>query len=353
MAYTTIDDPTIYFNTVLYTGTNTSGTGTVTGVGFQPDFVWGKIRSTTGQHNLYDSVRGVGKRLISNGTDSEETNAAFGYLSAFDSDGFTTSAGSTNNENFNETGETFVAWNWYTGATASSNTDGSITSTVSANTTAGFSIGTYTGNSTSGATVGHGLSDTPDCIIVKTTNASDNWQVYHQALGNTSRVELNNTDAKGTSTALWNNTSPTSSVFSLGNGSVTNSSSRNYVFYAFAEKKNYSKFGTFRGNGSTNGTFVYTGFKPAWIMTKRTDSSTGGSWQMYDNKRLGYNVDNNQMKADKTNAEDTTDGLDILSNGFKMRNSGSSYNTSGGTYIYMAFAESPFVSSSGIPTTSR
>ena len=347
MAYTTIDKPSDYFNTVIWTGDGTSSRG-ITGVGFQPDFVWLKRRDSAGNQNVYDVIRGATNYILTDSANAEATIAT--RLTSFDSDGFTVG----NNGNTNTSSGTYVAWNWLTdNTTGSSNTDGSITSTVSANTTAGFSIGTYTGNSTSGATVGHGLSDTPDCIIVKTTNASDNWQVYHQALGNTSRVELNNTDAKGTSTALWNNTSPTSSVFSLGNGSVTNSSSRNYVFYAFAGKKGYSKFGSYTGNGSTNGTFVYTGFKPAWVMIKRTNSTS--NWTLWDTTRQENEI-NKPLWADLSNAEaaQTTVKLDLLSNGFKIRGTGTNVGLSGSTYIYMAFAENPFVTGAvKLPSTAR
>ena len=346
MAYTTIDKPTDYFNTVLYSGN--SGTQSITGVGFQPDWTWVKRRNGVTSHGLTDSVRGAGLTLFSDTTQVEQNYSA--YFTSFDSDGFSLAIGGNV---YNASGSNYVAWNWLGGGTASSNTDGSITSSVSANTTAGFSIGTYTGNSTSGATVGHSLSDTPDCIIVRTTSGTDSWQVYHQALGNTSRLELNNTDAKGTSTALWNNTSPTSSVFSLGNGSVVNSSTRDYVFYAFAEKKGYAKFGSYTGNGSTDGAFVYTGFKPAWVMYKVT--STTNSWVIQDTKRSTTNVIDDYLLAEKSNAEATSSALniDFLSNGFKHRNSSSASNASGSTYIYMAFAENPFTTSTGIPTTAR
>ena len=248
MAYTTINKSSDYFNTVLYTGSNTSGTGTVTGVGFQPDWVWGKIRSTTGQHNLYDSVRGVGKRLISNSTDAEETNAAYGYLSAFDSDGFTTSAGSTNNENFNTTSATYASWNWKAGGgQGSSNTDGSINTTyTSVNTTAGFSISTYEGTG-SAATVGHGLGVTPAMVLVKNIDAAQNWLMYHQDIGATKYLRLNLTNGQGTSSGPWNNTAPTSSVFYIGADGAVTGNGQTHVAYCFAEKTGYSKFGSFTG----------------------------------------------------------------------------------------------------------
>ena len=345
MAYTTIDKPTDYFNTVLYSGN--SGTQSITGVGFQPDWTWVKRRNGVTSHGLTDSVRGAGLTLFSDTTQVEQNYSA--YFTSFDSDGFSLAIGGNV---YNASGSNYVAWNWLGGGTASSNTDGSITSSVSANTTAGFSIGTYTGNSTSGATVGHSLSDTPDCIIVRTTSGTDSWQVYHQALGNTSRLELNNTDAKGTSTALWNNTSPTSSVFSLGNGSVVNSSTRDYVFYAFAEKKGYSKFGSYTGNGSTDGAFIYTGFKPSFFMIKRTDSA-GGAWNILDNKRSTFNLVNKYIQANDSAVEATFSFGDFLSNGFKFRSSSANLNGSGNTFIYMAFAENPFTTSTGIPCTAR
>ena len=339
-----INKPTDYFNTVLYSGTGSSNS--VTGVGFQPDWTWIKSRNNTRNHNVYDSVRGTTKVIYADLTNAESTQAS--GLTSFNSDGFTV----VSDLGVNGASDNYASWNWLAGGTASSNTDGSITSSVSANTTSGFSIGTYTGNSTSGATVGHGLSDTPDWIIVKTTSAADNWQVYHQALGNTSRLELNNTDAVASSTALWNNTSPTSSVFSLGNGSVVNSSSRDYVFYAFAEKKGFSKFGKYRGNSSSDGVFVYLGFKPAMVMVK---SNATEAWEILDNKRSNsFNAVDGVLFPNLSNAEETTNDIcDFLSNGIKFRHSDGRHNSSAHDTYFMAFAESALVGTNNIPAVAR
>ena len=341
MAYTTIDNPTDYFNTVLYTGDGTSSKA-VTGVGFQPDWVWLKARSATYSHQLFDVARGATQLLTSEATDAEQTLSG---VTSFDSDGFTvgSDAGSNNNTT------TFVSWNWLAGGSASSNTDGSITSSVSANTTAGFSIVTFTTSSGSSDTIGHGLGVAPSVVICKATAASDDWFVFHESLGATKRTRLNLTNATDTNT-IWNDTAPTSSVFSLR---LTNfGTSRSGVAYCFAEKKGYSKFGSYTGNGSTNGTFIYTGFKPAFVIFKRTD---GGSdnWLMYDNTRNPFNSIDKRLYPDASDGEDTGSHMDFVSNGIKFISSTGGLNGSGNTYIYMAFAESPFVTSKGIPTTAR
>ena len=343
MAYTTIDDPTIYFNTVLYTGDGTSSKA-VTGVGFQPDWVWLKARSAAYSHQLFDVVRGATKLLTSEATDAEQTLSG---VTSFDSDGFTvgSDAGSNNNTT------TFVSWNWLAGGSASSNTDGSITSSVSANTTAGFSIVSYTGNGVSGATIGHGLGSKPRWIVAKMRDSANNWLVQHGSLGATKRLLLDTTLAESTQ-PFWGNTEPTSDVFSVGSVDLVNQSGNTYIAYCFAEKKGYSKFGSYTGNGNADGPFIYTGFKPAWVMIK--PSSYANSWLLLDNKRPGFNVTNDRLEADGNGAEnDSIDHADFLSNGFKIRTSNAHPNNSGGTLIYAAFAESPFVSSSGIPTTAR
>ena len=352
MAYTTIDNPALFFNTVLYTGdmVDSDGTGhtqSITGVGFQPDWVWHKDRSEAKTHIIVDRVRGVSSYnwMTSNNSGAELTTNTNGAISSIDSDGITVQNGndsSAKSNNAGKNGNAYVVWNWLAGGSASSNSDGDITSSVSANTTAGFSIVSYTGTG-SAATIGHGLGVAPSMLIFKNRDSTDSWNVQHDGLTSYDYyVRLNSTGAQNNDIDVGNS-APTSTVVSVGSHAQQNGNGNDMILYAFAEKKGYSKISSYTGNGNADGTFVYTGFKPAWIMTKRTDSSTGGSWQMYDNKRLGYNVDNNQMKADKTNSEDTSDGLDILSNGFKMRNSGNSYNASGATYIYMAFAEAPFV----------
>jgi hypothetical protein len=345
MPYTTIDKGSSYFNTVTYTGTGASNART--GVGFKPDWVWIKGRSGATDHGIYDAVRGVQKQLESNTTTAETTETT--GLTAFGSDGFTVGALAQ----LNTSSATYVAWNWLGANTTVSNTSGTITSTVSANTTSGFSIVTRTGTGSLG-TVGHGLGVAPKMIITKKRSAVDAWGVYHASLGATKFLILNTTASEGTSGAPFNNTEPTSSVFTVNTRAGFNGSGETFVDYCFAEVKGYSKFGSYTGNGSTDGTFVYTGFKPAFIMVKRTDSTY--SWYIFDNKRSGYNVDNDSLSPDLATEEfdgQTYAFIDLLSNGFKMRDTFAGRNGSGGTFIYMAFADSPFVSSKSIPTTAR
>ena len=349
MAYSNINKPNEYFNSVLYTGNG--GTNNITGVEFQPDLVWIKNRNSTNEHNLTDIVRGATKYLHSNLTQSETTAA--NSLTSFDSDGFSLG----NNANFNTNTNTYVAWNWLADNTSgSSNTDGSITSTVSANTTSGFSIVSYTGNGSAGATIGHGLGVKPAMMIIKNRiSGAESWQVYHQAYGTgTQYFLLNSTDAVLTFSTVFNNTAPTSSVFSVGTAGGTNGSSQGMIAYCFAEKKGFSKFGSYTGNGSTDGTFIYTGFKPAFFITKRTDSAA--SWKLLDNKRDAYNDGTGaNLNVNDNDAEDDNSAyaVDFLSNGFKIRNANANFNTSGGTYIYMAFAENPLVAGNYVPTTAR
>jgi hypothetical protein len=348
MAYTDIDDPSAYFQTLLYTGNGADDRALVNdgNSDLQPDWIWFKERNSTSTHQWLDSSRGVNKALSSPDDGAEETYA---YLSSFDSDGFTfdQSDGSTN-ENTN----TFVAWQWKAnGGTTASNTDGSITTTVQANTDAGFSIVTYTGTG-SNATVGHGLGAVPDMVIVKRTSAADNWGVQlANALGNTNALRLNLTDSYGGANGAgwWNDTSPTSTTVSIGTRSEVNTNTSTYIMYCFKNIQGYSKFGSYIGNGNANGTFVYTGFKPAWVMCKSTASTS--DWYIYDNKREGYNVDNDHLLANSTAAEATADEIDMLSNGFKLRIA-TDPNVAE-AYVYMAFAEHPFVSSKGVPTTAR
>jgi len=342
-----INKPNTYFNPVLYTGTG--ATQSITGVNFQPDFTWIKNRNSTIDHNLFDSVRGVGKQLQTNTSGSEITSAD--ALSAFGSDGFTITGTGNNYTNVNT--YTYASWNWLAGGTAVSNTDGSITSQVSANQTAGFSIVSYTG-SPPVATVGHGLGVAPSVMILKDRDAVSDWIVFHSSLANNQYLDLNNTNAVATDTNVWNNTAPTSSVFTVGDYSYTNPSSRAMIAYCFAEKKGFSKFGSYTGNGSADGTFVYTGFKPAFIFSKRTDSA-GTNWTIWDNKRSSsnYNPTNKILHPNVTNTENTADDTDFLSNGFKLRATALGMNASGGTYIYMAFAENPLVGTNNIPATAR
>ena len=347
MAYTDIDKPSDYFNTKLYTGNGS--TQSITGVGFKPDWVWLKHRDGAQDNNLFDAVRGVTKYIESNTNDAEATDV--NRLTSFNTDGFTLGNEAVVNGNYN----LYVSWNWLGANGTASNTDGSITSTVSANTTSGFSIVSWTGTGTNPSTIGHGLGTAPSCIILKNRDASGGigeWYVGHDGIGWTDRLKLNTDQTTASSVTLWNNTAPTSFVFTIS--SSLNFSGDNTIAYCFAEKKGFSKFGSYTGNGSTDGTFVYTGFKPAWVMVKRTDNAR--SWIMNDNKRDTFNVVNNQLYADLNYAEASAGsglGTDFLSNGFKQRGIGAGYNASGGTYIYMAFAENPFVTSTSIPCTAR
>ena len=345
MAYTTIDKPTDYFNTVLYTGNATTPTN-ITGVGFQPDWVWIKNRDNAEMHILADVVRGANKLLESNTSDAElsDTN----YIKAFQSDGF--QIGSEGSVNGNTQGH--VAWNWLASNTTASNSNGSITSTVSANTTSGFSIVSYTGNGSAGATVGHGLSSQLDVIFIKNRTDVEAWQTYHRPLGATHHLSLNTTASAQDNNTRFNDTDPTSSVFTLGNNDTVNKNTSNFVAYCFHSVKGFSKMGSFQGNGSTDGTFVYTGFKPAWVMVKAS-SFSGESWYTFDNKRNTFNVLDKGLVPNQNIAEFTASALDFTSNGFKIRANAPNYNTSGATYIYMCFASNPFVTSTGIPTVAR
>jgi len=348
MAYTTIDKPTDYFSTNLWVADDSSPRS-FTGFGHQPDFVWVKHRGSANiNHTLVDSVRGGDKMLFSNTTAAEDTKS-HGEITSFDSDGITVADGTNATyprlyfndlDPFGAGGGNYVGWSWLAGGTASSNTDGSITSTVSANTTAGFSIVSYTGTG-SNATVGHGLGVAPKVVLIKNRDGVDVWVMQHGSLADNEFLEFNNTSAKQTDSARFNGTAPTSSVFSVGTSGTTNGNTEKFIAYCFAEKKGYSKFGSYTGNGNADGSFIFTGFKPAWVMIKRTDSAD--NWVINDNKRLGYNVDNNELFANLINTEDTNDVIDLLSNGFKLRHSAGRHNNSGGNYIYMCFAENPFV----------
>ena len=340
MAYTTIDDPHKFFNIILWTGDGT-GNRSLTGVGFQPDWVWTKLRSTAGSHQIYDIVRGATKDLESDNANAESTSNEDGFLNSFDSDGFTMNDGSSSDFYGNDTGKTYVAWNWLAGGSTSSNGDGSITSTVSVNSTSGFSIVSYVGGGASSATVGHGLGATPAMIIVKNRSITEEWRVWHQNLsGSTYKVSLNSSGAQDSSATVFNGQSST--TFTVGNDPSVSGSGNNIIAYCFKEVKGYSKFGGYTGNGSTSGPFVYTGFKPAFVLMKRTNGSN--SWNIFDNKRAIDNPVQHRLFPDTSDAEATSTGnaVDFLSNGFVGRSSGSTVNADGGTYIYMAFAEQPF-----------
>ena len=345
MAYTTINKSSLHMNTKLYTGTGSSNA--VTGVGFQPDLVWLKKRSGADNHYWFDAVRGATKYIRSNLTSAEATDA--GSLSAFGSDGFTV----VSEGDINANGATMASWNWKANGQGSSNTAGSINTTyTSVNTTSGFSIVKYSANNTAGATVGHGLGVIPKMIIVKELTGSINdWVVYHASVGNNKKLILNEVNAESIDNFM-NNTTPTSTVFSISDASVVNRSGSTYMAYCFAEKQGYSKFGSYTGNGNADGTFIYTGFKPAFTLFKKTNATS--EWFLYDNKRDGYNVTEKVFEANTNSAEDSNSGtyIDYLSNGFKLRGTSGNTNASGSTYIYMAFGQS-IVGSSNVPCTAR
>ncbi len=351
MAYSAISKPSLYFNTKTYNGNG--GTQSITGVGFQPDMVWLKKRNGTANHHIVDAVRGVGYYIYPNLTNAQGGNGT-SLITAFGADGWTMNDGADSNAS----GATGVGWAWKAGTGAgSSNTDGTINTTyTSANTTAGFSISKYSGTGSAG-TVGHGLGVAPEMIMVKRLNTADGWTLFNSYLGsNDAYIYLNTNDASSTANggSLWNSTAPTSSVFSLNTNSAVNGSGSTYIAYCFASKVGYSKFGKYIGNGSTDGTFVYTGFKPAFVICKKTDGAD--DWFLLDNKRDIDNPANHWLMADSSGAEQTSPiFFDFLSNGFKNRGTGGGSNASGGTYIYMAFAEEPLVANVGasIPATAR
>ena len=332
-AYTTIDNPELYFQTKLYTGTGSELAVTLDGdEDMQPDLVWSKNRDQSEGHKIFDSVRGATKFIMSNNADAESTAAQ--TLKSFDSDGVTIGT----DADMNTSSEKNVLWCWKESADA------------------GFDIITYTGTG-SATTRSHNLSAVPNLIFTKnrTDASTGNWYVYHHK--NTSAPEtdfmvFNDTDATSDSANAWNDTAPTSSVINVGTNERSGGASGDaMVAYIWAEKKGYSKFGSYTGNGNADGTFVYTGFRPAWVMFKRTSDTS--NWYIYDSKRLGYNVDNNELYANTNNAEQTDDRIDFLSNGFKMRTSNATVNGTSSTLIYMAFAEAPFVNSKGVPCNAR
>jgi len=340
--------PQDYFNTKLWTGNSTNSTA-ITGVGFQPDMVWIKNRSTTDNHAIFDAIRGATYRIYPNATDAQiqATNS----LHSFDSDGFTLNDGGDANGN----GENIVGWNWKANGAGSSNTDGTINTTyTSANTTSGMSIIQYSGNGSAGATIGHGIGVAPKCVIIKRTDTTSNWIFGTGARGFDKFLYLNTTDAETTNSGTFNNTAPSSSVITLGSWNDVNNASGTYIAYAFAEKKGFSKFGSYVGNGSTDGSFIYLGMRSSFIMIKRTDAVS--DWFMYDVTRDPLNPNTFALRASGSNAEVDDVGYsehDHLSNGIKLRQTWDGLNASGGTYIYMAFAESPLVSSNGVPAVAR
>jgi len=354
MAYTDIDKPSDYFETKLYTGNSTGSTQqAITGLDFSPNMVWIKPRSDAEKHSIADTVRGATKTIHPHLADAEETSA--GHMVSFDANGYTVGV---DNYSWNKNGSTYASWNWKAGTSftndASATGIGSIDSTGSVNTDAGFSICSFTGNGTSGASVKHGLSTKPAMMIIKNRDEADSWQVYHHkntSAPATETLQLNETGATSDTSNRWNDTEPTTAIFTLGDNPTVNKNTIKYIGYIFSEKKGYSKFGSYVGNGNVSGSYIHLGFSPAWFMIKRTDSAS--SWRIWDNKRDTFNVRDTSINANEADAEytDASVYIDFLSNGVKFRNT--SDNVSGASYIYMAFAENPFVSSTGVPATAR
>jgi len=346
MAYTTINKHTDYFRTKIYTG-NGSDDRNITwdeSSNMQPDMLWSKGRSVADHHSIYDAVRGAGKelRVAESGAEYDRTN----NIQALQTNGFQVGTDAQVNGN----NSLYVSWGLSANGAGSANTDGTISSTVSVNTTAGFSIVKYTGTG-SNATVGHGLGAVPKMVIVKDRTTTRNWFVYHNSIGNANRLKLDDTSASGSSN-VWNNTTPTSSVFSIDSQVYTNASGNNFIAYCFAEKTGYSKIGSFIGNGNADGTFIYTGFKPAFILVRASNLTT--NWHLYDNKRDLINPADIILRANSTNTEATNSefAYDFVSNGFKARSSGSEFNGSGNTFIYYAVGQS-VVGSNNVPCNAR
>ena len=333
-----IADPTDHFDSKLWTGNDTDGRA-ITGYNFQPDWVWIKSRSGAYSHSITDAVRGAGPYIQSNTSDAEASGpGAFGSTLAFTSDGYTLDNGTSDNLYVNAGSETYVGWAWKANGSGSSNENGSISATVSANTTAGFSVGIYTGNGTDNATVGHGLGGA-DMVWVKRRNTTGNWRVYHKHTNKLLYLDLTNAGVSPTEIK-----STSSTTFTLGSGNGFNGSGDTHVFYAFQSIDGFSKISSYVGNGSTNGSYVYTGFRPAWVLIKRTNAVQ--EWQVYDDKRSPFNPVTDRLQANSNSAEDdlspNDNELDFLSNGFKLIEDNGGMNASGSTYLYMAFAETPF-----------
>ena len=348
MAYTTINDPSEYFNTVLYTGTSENGNAVI-GNGFQPDWVWVKSRGDGAHdHHAWDSSRGTGgKDIYPNENLGEGSDAD--RFSAFGSDGFTVGGAG----HVNTGGDSYVSWNWKANGgttTAGAGNDTIATSTHQASTTSGFSIVTYTGEEAN-KTVKHGLSTALDMLLVKNRNSTKDWRMWFKGFSGTQRLELNNNEAKATTSTSWNGTVPGSSVFSLGDDTNTNTDGDTFVAYCFHSVQGYSKFGSYTGNGNADGPFIYLGFKPAWVMFKNL--TAGHDWRILDNKRNTFNSNNTDLRPNTNDADSSGSDMDFLSNGIKMRDTDGDLNEDGSSHVYMAFAESPFVTSNGGPNNAR
>ena len=362
MAYTDIDKPTDYFNTSLWTG---NGTSTAIATGHATNLIWIKNRNDTQRHNLIDSVRGVTKRVSSNTTDAEATES--NMLSSFDSNGFTLGSDSSS-YGTNTSNKTYVGWSWKAGTAVSGNTTGSGSAKAyagSVSTTAGFSIIRYLGNGTDGHTIPHHLGAAPRWIFTKRLDSSSagDWTVLHMGMsgGASDFAEFNATGAKQTNIARWRNTAPSSTVFTIASNATVNADDSPYIAYCFAEKQGFSKFGSYKGNNNADGPFIYLGFKPAFLIMKETSGT--GNWAIIDSTRSFHNVGNHTLASNLNHAESQFGGgesvggdsnkIDLLSNGFKIREASAYNNGNGDDYIFMAFAESPFVTSTGVPATAR
>ena len=350
-AYTTIDDPEAHFQAKLYTGDGDANAQTFDGDNaLQPDLCWGHHRDGTEGGGMWDSPRGVLKRINSHALSAESSQTD--SLVSFDADGFTVGGTTANNDAINLDSGLFVMHCWKANGSGSSDTNGSINSTkTSANTTAGFSIVTYSGNATDEATVGHGLGTVPKFMMIKATGSTENWTVWHHTMTSIEYyMVLANNGAVADADGAILHALPTTTLFSLGSDSRNNGNTIANVAYIWSPIQGFSKFGTYTGTGNADGAFVHTGFRPAWIMVKNLEA---GSWWIWDNKRLGYNVDNERIFADATTAEATSDYVDLVSNGFKFRNTDGDINKDAKPYIYAAFAEAPFVNSNGVPCNAR
>ena len=359
MAYTTIDDPEAYFQVHLYTGTGSTNARTLDGdTDLQPDMVWVKKRSSTQEWACADAARGGDNIVYLNGNNSNDTTA--GIIPSFQSDGFTVgSAGNGTGTNYtNTSSSTYVAYCWKGGTTSGITGTADITpSAYSFNTTSGFSVCVYSGVGNAGDTLKTGLSSGIDFYFLKRLDSNSSWSVLgsQSALGAGKYMYLDITDAVATNDAFDNDVVPSSAgVVTLGDNGNVNASGGTHIFMGWKSIQGFSKFGSYTGNGNADGTFVYTGFRPAMVIVKRTDST--GGWYVYDNKRAGYNGSSGYLQVDTTSAEDTNAGnfgFDILSNGFKLRGTYATVNNSGGNYVYMAWAEAPLVNSNGVPCNAR
>jgi len=366
MAYTTIDDPSAYFQTKLYTGNSAADDANLTtsqaltfdgNSDMQPDLLWFKRRDGADHHLWFDVIRGRTKGYYSNLTQGEDNLA--NSITSFDSDGFTLGNDTGTGGTINKNSETYVAWGWKAGTAFSNDASGTgignTDSAGSVNDAAGFSIVGYTGaGSSTDIEIKHGLSTVPQVIITKNRDDANHWAVFHHkntSAPQTDFLKLSDTAATTDDGDIWNDTAPTSAIFTAGDHSSSNRAGDPFIAYCFSEKQGYSKFGSYTGNGNADGAFIYTGFKPAWVMVKK--SSATNNWVIQDNKRNPHNMMTEFLMANVSDAESTGLNFDFLSNGFKLRSASGGTNTSAATYIFMAFAENPLVTSTGIPATAR